>query len=38
MKDYRSHSFRSGTCGDGLTPRPPLPGPATVDVAILGTG
>ncbi len=36
MKDYRSYSFWLETCGDDLTTRPPLPGPAEVDVAILG--
>ncbi|HLJ66180.1 MAG TPA: FAD-dependent oxidoreductase [Chloroflexota bacterium] len=37
MKDYRGYSFWLETAGD-LTPRPSLPGPMTVDVAILGAG
>lgn len=38
MKDYRSYSFWLDTCGDDLTPRPPLRSNATVDVAIVGAG
>lgn len=38
MKDYRSYSFWLETCGDDLTPRPPLDGSIDVDVAILGAG
>ncbi|MFN8593469.1 MAG: FAD-dependent oxidoreductase [Thermomicrobiales bacterium] len=38
MKNYRSYSFWLDTCGDDLTPRPPLDGPAEVDVAIVGAG
>jgi len=38
MKDYRSYSFWLETCGDDLTPRPPLAGSIDVDVAILGAG
>jgi glycine/D-amino acid oxidase-like deaminating enzyme len=38
MKDYRSYSFWLETCGDDLTPRPPLDGSVDVDVAILGAG
>ena len=38
MKDYRKYSFWLDTCGDDLTPRPPLAGPTEVDVAILGAG
>jgi glycine/D-amino acid oxidase-like deaminating enzyme len=38
MKDYRRYSFWLETCGDDLTPRPPLDGSADVDVAILGAG
>jgi glycine/D-amino acid oxidase-like deaminating enzyme len=38
MKDYRSYSFWLETCGDDLTPRPPLDGSSSVDVAILGAG
>lgn len=37
-KDYRSYSFWLETCGDDLTPRPPLDGSVEVDVAILGAG
>ncbi len=38
MKDYRSTSFWLETCGDDLTPRPPLDGSTEVDVAIMGAG
>lgn len=37
-KDYASYSFWLENAGDDLTPRPPLEGPAEVDVAILGAG
>ena len=37
-KDYGSYSFWLETCGDDLTPRPPLDGSADVDVAIVGAG
>ena len=35
---YASYSFWLETCGDDLTPRPPLDGSIDVDVAILGAG
>lgn len=38
MKDYASYSFWLETCGDDLTPRPPLDGSVDADVAILGAG
>ncbi|CAN5559795.1 FAD-dependent oxidoreductase [soil metagenome] len=38
MKNYRSYSFWLEQSGDGLTPRAPLDGSITVDVAILGGG
>ena len=38
MKDYRSYSFWLDTCGDDLTPRPPLRGNEKADVAIVGAG
>jgi glycine/D-amino acid oxidase-like deaminating enzyme len=38
MKDYSTYSFWLETCGDNLTPRPPLDGSTIVDVAILGAG
>ncbi|MBA3414556.1 MAG: FAD-dependent oxidoreductase, partial [Chloroflexia bacterium] len=38
VKDYRPYSFWLETCGDDLTPRPPLAGSTEVDVAILGAG
>src|ERR671933_306625 len=38
MKDYKTYSFWLETCGDDLTPRPPLDGWTAVDVAILGAG
>ncbi len=38
MKQYASYSFWLETCGDDLTPRPPLDGSIDVDVAILGAG
>ncbi|MCC6790122.1 MAG: FAD-dependent oxidoreductase, partial [Thermomicrobiales bacterium] len=37
-KDYRRTSYWLETCGDDLTPRPPLNGSVDVDVAILGAG
>ena len=37
-KDYSRYSFWLETCGDDLTPRPPLDGVVDVDVAILGAG
>jgi glycine/D-amino acid oxidase-like deaminating enzyme len=38
MKNYGTYSFWLETCGDDLTPRPPLDGSLDVDVAILGAG
>src|SRR5919202_977653 len=38
VKDYTTYSFWLETCGDDLTPRPPLDGWTEVDVAILGAG
>ena len=38
MKDYASYSFWLETCGDDLTPRPPLNGSIIADVAIMGAG
>jgi glycine/D-amino acid oxidase-like deaminating enzyme len=38
LKDYRSYSFWLETCGDDLTPRPPLLSDLDVDVAIVGAG
>jgi glycine/D-amino acid oxidase-like deaminating enzyme len=38
MRNYSSVSFWLETCGDDLTPRPPLDGSLDVDVAILGAG
>jgi glycine/D-amino acid oxidase-like deaminating enzyme len=38
MKNYRGYSFWLETCGDDLTPRPPLDGSIDIDVAILGAG
>jgi glycine/D-amino acid oxidase-like deaminating enzyme len=38
VKDFSSYSYWLETCGDDLTPRPPLDGSADVDVAILGAG
>jgi len=37
-KNYARYSFWLETAGDDLTPRPPLDGSDTVDVAILGAG
>jgi glycine/D-amino acid oxidase-like deaminating enzyme len=37
-RDYGSYSFWLETCGDDLTPRPPLDGSVDVDVAIVGAG
>ncbi len=36
--DYASVSYWLESCGDDLTPRPPLDGSTAVDVAILGAG
>jgi glycine/D-amino acid oxidase-like deaminating enzyme len=36
--DYSSVSYWLESCGDDLTPRPPLDGSVDVDVAILGAG
>ena len=38
MKDYSKYSYWLETCGDNLTPRAPLDGSTSVDVAILGAG
>ena len=38
MKDYGTYSFWLETSGDDLTPRTPLDGSISVDVAILGAG
>ena len=38
MKDYASYSYWLESCGEALTPRPPLDGSIDVDVAILGAG
>lgn len=38
MKEYLAYSFWLETADDDLTPRPPLDGPAEVDIAILGAG
>jgi glycine/D-amino acid oxidase-like deaminating enzyme len=38
MQDYASYSFWLDTCGDDLTPRPPLDGSIDADVAVLGAG
>ncbi|MFN8590653.1 MAG: FAD-dependent oxidoreductase [Thermomicrobiales bacterium] len=38
MKDYARYSYWLENCGDDLTPRPPLDGSTTVDVAIVGAG
>jgi len=38
MKDYRRYSFWLESSGDDLTPRAPLDGSISVDVAILGAG
>lgn len=37
-RDYRALSFWHETVGDDLTPRPPLAGDESVDVAIIGAG
>jgi glycine/D-amino acid oxidase-like deaminating enzyme len=37
-KDYKAYSYWFETVDDDLTPRPPLDGSTTVDVAILGAG
>jgi glycine/D-amino acid oxidase-like deaminating enzyme len=37
-RPYQTYSFWLETCGDDLTPRPPLDGTIDVDVAILGAG
>lgn len=36
--DYARYSYWLETCGDDLTPRPPLDGSITADVAIMGAG
>ncbi|MFI5262223.1 MAG: NAD(P)/FAD-dependent oxidoreductase [Candidatus Limnocylindrales bacterium] len=36
--DYRAVSFWLESCGDDLTPRPPLDGDVRADVAVLGAG
>jgi glycine/D-amino acid oxidase-like deaminating enzyme len=38
VTDYGRYSYWLDSCGDDLTPRPPLDGSVTVDVAILGAG
>ena len=38
MRSYRELSFWLDSCGDDLTPRPPLSGSLDVDVAIVGAG
>lgn len=38
MNEYGRYSYWLETCLDDLTPRPPLDGSTTVDVAILGAG
>jgi len=38
MRDYAAFSYWLETCGEALTPRPPLSGSVDVDVAILGAG
>ncbi len=38
MRDYAGVSYWLETCGDDLTPRPPVDGNTSVDVAILGGG
>jgi glycine/D-amino acid oxidase-like deaminating enzyme len=38
VKDYANYSFWLEHSGDDLTPRPPLDGSISVDVAILGAG
>lgn len=38
MKDYRYYSYWLEHSGDDLTPRPPLDGSISVDIAILGAG
>ena len=38
MRSYRELSFWLDSCGDDLTPRPPLSGSTDVDVAIVGAG
>lgn len=38
MKDYTQYSYWLASCGDDLTPRAPLDGSRTADVAILGAG
>src|SRR6186713_3145966 len=38
LKVSAAHSFWLETCGDDLTPRPPLDGSTEADVAILGAG
>src|SRR6478672_7841678 len=36
--NYAAVSYWLETCGDDLTPRPPLDGSVDVDIAILGAG
>jgi glycine/D-amino acid oxidase-like deaminating enzyme len=38
VKNYATYSFWLETCGDDLTPRAPLDGSISVDVAIMGAG
>jgi glycine/D-amino acid oxidase-like deaminating enzyme len=38
VKDYASYSYWLETSGDDLTPRPPLDGSVTTDVAVMGAG
>src|SRR5665811_854867 len=38
MTDYRNISMWHDTAGDEWNPRPSLPGPTEVDVAIIGAG
>jgi glycine/D-amino acid oxidase-like deaminating enzyme len=38
MTDYRAISWWLESCGDDLTPRPPLSGSIDVDIAIMGAG
>jgi glycine/D-amino acid oxidase-like deaminating enzyme len=37
-QDYTTYSYWLASCGEDLTPRPPLDGATQVDVAILGAG
>ena len=38
MQDYAQYSYWLESCGDDLTPRPPLDGSIAADVVILGAG